>query len=1200
MHDAPLPLCRVLEEEFVSIHGGEVEAYDWTIRAEDIADVQAIVGDLQQAWHVDNTLRAAFKRTSAMHVEAPAAELKDAVAEELTALLDDAALIERLAQAIEAPPDPSIAGDDARQLNRLRLESIFPHALHKIYDRRLEALYAKIHQREQAALCLSGGGIRSATFALGVLQGLAHHNLLNNFHYLSTVSGGGFIGSWLSSWIAHHRNGIQGVSQELQQRGASKLEPEPPAIQHLRRYSNYLTPQIGLFSGDTWALLGTYARNVTMNLLILLPLLFAAVLLPRLLVAAVYEVQTSPVAARVLLLLAAISGTFAIAYLTLRRPSVERIDTPGIEARAMRRLQGQRWFFLMSLLPLFAAAVFLVLYWAEATMASESVALWKFALFGLFMQAGGFLGIGRFKGGRRWTEVLLFTLSGLLGGAMLFIPATIFPADGPLLLTTLGPPLFLLNFLGAATIFVGAVSRTKYSFDEDLEWWARTGGWTLLFAASWIVVCGTVIYGPLIVLDAPKWYAAGAGTIIAATLTVLRVLRNALSRGAAGDKKTTNLNAALNWLAPACFLAIVLLLAFIASFVIFTWFRKVHEPIALPTTVSDYQEMHLVSFEAPVEPVNLLILFAGLIATGLFFSWIVDINIFSMHTMYRNRLTRAYLGASRARRRPNPFTGFDPADSREMHELGPESFDQRSFYDFLDLVEYFRRPKKDSHAGRLLRRIRRLDSHTHRGLVNRQPGQPLSPELSRRFVRVLNQLIRDPNLATALDGQTSTEHAGPPLHRANRRRLEAAFPEHIVPIEYTTTFSAETIVNAGAFLQQLPKSTLFPPELRSQWRAGEIAAIVRDIDALLHDESLYAAARAAGVELDPTIVSLAESKPSGGDAVILNRLILEAAFPRVLRRWRSTRPFHVVNTALNLVQGEDLAWQERKAESFTMTPLHAGAGRLGFRRAHRFGDRFGFSLPTAVTISGAAASPNMGFQTSTTIALLMTLFNVRLGWWFGNPGPWGAKTYLRSSPRWSLIRILQEALGLTNDRRSYVYLSDGGHFENLGLYEMVRRRCRLIVVSDAGQDYRYAFQDLGNAVRKIRVDLGIPIEIKKHDIFPRDENKLGKYCAVGDILYGAVDDGAPNGTLIYLKPALYWREPMDVYNYGRENVEFPHEPTSDQFFGESQFESYRMLGQHTIDAICDQREWRAKSLDDFATRAKEYLQKSDDPSSSRA
>src|SRR5207237_3298727 len=150
--------------------------------------------------------------------------------------------------------------------------------------------------------------------------------------------------------------------------------------------------------------------------------------------------------------------------------------------------------------------------------------------------------------------------------------------------------------------------------------------------------------------------------------------------------------------------------------------------------------VHKLSFHSLVI-FNLFIFFAGLIALGLFFSWIVDINKFSMHTMYRNRLTRAYLGATRIRRRPNPFTGFDPADSREMHELGAESFDEHSFYDFFDLVEYFRRPKKDSTAGKLLRRIRRIDSHTHRALISRQPGQPLAPELTRRFIRVLNQLI---------------------------------------------------------------------------------------------------------------------------------------------------------------------------------------------------------------------------------------------------------------------------------------------------------------------------------------------------------------------------------------------------------------------------------------------------------------------------
>src|SRR5437763_821886 len=329
MYDAPLPLCRVLEEEFASIHGGAVEAYDWTIKEQDITDVQALADDLQRAWHVDDALRAAFARTAqAMHAESPAAELKNAAAAELTALLGDAALVERLAQALEVAPDPAVGGDEPLQRDRLRLEGIFPHALAKLYDRRLEALYAKIHQREQTALCLSGGGIRSATFALGILQGLAHHNLLNDFHYLSTVSGGGFIGSWLSSWIAHHRNGIQGVSQELQQRGASKLEPEPSPIQHLRRYSNYLTPQIGLFSGDTWALLGTYARNVTMNLLILVPLLFAAVLLPRIVVAAIEEMPGAMITARLFLLAATICGTFGVAYLTLRRPSVQRLDAP--------------------------------------------------------------------------------------------------------------------------------------------------------------------------------------------------------------------------------------------------------------------------------------------------------------------------------------------------------------------------------------------------------------------------------------------------------------------------------------------------------------------------------------------------------------------------------------------------------------------------------------------------------------------------------------------------------------------------------------------------------------------------------------------------------------------------------------------------------------------------------------------------------
>jgi hypothetical protein len=136
----------------------------------------------------------------------------------------------------------------------------------------------------------------------------------------------------------------------------------------------------------------------------------------------------------------------------------------------------------------------------------------------------------------------------------------------------------------------------------------------------------------------------------------------------------------------------------------------------------------------------------------------------------------------------------------------------------------------------------------------------------------------------------------------------------------------------------------------------------------------------------------------------------------------------------------------------------------------------GLTLGTAMAISGAAVSPNMGYSSSPSIALLLTLFNVRLGWWLGNPGTAGEKSYRTEGPSFAVKPLVKEALGLTTDDQPYVYLSDGGHFEDLGLYEMVRRRCRFMVVVDAGEDRKFAFEDLGSAVRKIYIDLGVNIE----------------------------------------------------------------------------------------------------------------------------
>src|SRR5205807_6502482 len=153
----------------------------------------------------------------------------------------------------------------------------------------LKAFCDAVHglEEKRAALCISGGGIRSATFGLGVLQGLARCGLLGKFHYLSTVSGGGYIGSWLSAWIKNHPNGIRGVVGELKRRPDSSLNPEPQPIRHLREFSNYLAPKAGLTSVDFWTLITTFVRNMFLNWLVLLSWPAAAMLIPRRYLAAI-------------------------------------------------------------------------------------------------------------------------------------------------------------------------------------------------------------------------------------------------------------------------------------------------------------------------------------------------------------------------------------------------------------------------------------------------------------------------------------------------------------------------------------------------------------------------------------------------------------------------------------------------------------------------------------------------------------------------------------------------------------------------------------------------------------------------------------------------------------------------------------------------------------------------------------------------
>jgi hypothetical protein len=275
------------------------------------------------------------------------------------------------------------------------------------------------------------------------------------------------------------------------------------------------------------------------------------------------------------------------------------------------------------------------------------------------------------------------------------------------------------------------------------------------------------------------------------------------------------------------------------------------------------------------------------------------------------------------------------------------------------------------------------------------------------------------------------------------------------------------------------------------------------------------------------------------------------------------RPLQVVNATLNLVAENTLALQERRSESFTLSALHTGAFRLGYRPSAAYAG--GIPLGDSLTISGAAVSPNMGAASRPALTFLLTLFNARLGAWLANPGKAGASVWRRPHRAYGAAPLLDEMFGRTSDSNPYVYLSDGGHFENLGLYEMVRRRCHFIVVSDAGCDPQYRFDDLANAIRKVRIDFGIDIE------FPGGVGIAGGgggLCrgrtATGRIGYSSADAAASDGVLLYVKAALCGDEPVDVANYAAAHPPFPHQTTTNQWFDEAQFESYRMLGLHSI------------------------------------
>ena len=211
---------------------------------------------------------------------------------------------------------------------------------------------------------------------------------------------------------------------------------------------------------------------------------------------------------------------------------------------------------------------------------------------------------------------------------------------------------------------------------------------------------------------------------------------------------------------------------------------------------------------------------------------------------------------------------------------------------------------------------------------------------------------------------------------------------------------------------------------------------------------------------------------------------------------------------------------------------------------------------TAMAISGAAASPNMGYHSSPVLAFLLTFFAVRLGRWCGNPCfSWAAARNGPYASGWWYL--LSELFGRAGRSNAFVYLSDGGHFENLGIYELVRRRCKLIVACDASADPAYSFEGVADAIRKCYTDFGVVIDVNTDEIRPKDSGLSASHYALGSIRY----PDAPPGTLIYIKASVTAPAAVALAEYRAGHPLFPHETTNDQWFDETQFESYRALGE---------------------------------------
>lgn len=970
------------------------------------------------------------------------------------------------------------------------------------------------HEAHLMGVSFSGGGIRSATFNLGVLQALARLGVLPRLDYLSVNSGGGYIGGWFGAWV--RRQGLEKVAAELtgdacrsEEDGSVQASPEPPTpkepagfgreqpgaaregqdveappVRFLRRFSNYLTPKVGAFSADTWTMVATYLRNLLLNQTILVLALGAILLSPRLLLLlskffrGFIPDQGPPSTLLYSLLGVAVVflaiGLGAILANLARMGTVKKQEERAQEDSG-RRLDDAPFYArqsgvqLLVVVPLFAAA-WLAAQWLWFAKAG---ALADYTVYGSQQPAPSDpgLSLGLWLG-RHW-GVWDRVMSHFNGGT----GRTLSMAGEILTWATLAATLYLLAWLVAALVLT-VVGQLRGASARNGEGQSKR---------MWIAV---VVASPF------------AGAVGGALIWVLTLISHKLEGlfEAADYAQPWHLLHVNVWKAPAIVLV----------FVLTAFFHTGLMGRAFPERLRQWWSR-----------LGAWMLIYGLTWFGLFGIAIYGpILLVVLGSLVVGALSAGWLGST--------VTGVLVGRSVEEDEEGGMA------------------AGAEAGLGHKLRRI----------------VVAVAPQV---FILGLLALV-----ALGLHGILS-----PPIGTSETPGAPGLRPE------------------CGFF---------WPPD-------AVVADNVREV-VDCHSERLYEGTTPGATTILLLVLALASIGLSARVDVnefsmhlfYRNRLIrayLGASNPH--RRPQPFTgfdpeddvalgdlspfkgydgPYPIHNATLNLVAGKELAWQERKGTAWAFTPLASGFDVYGGRRTKRL-DRDGYrptsgylqtdrglTVGTAMGISGAAASPNMGAASTPAMAFLLTLFNVRLGWWLGNPRH--RKAWPEMGPRIGLFSLVAELFGHTDETSRYVYLSDGGHFENLALYELIRRRCRFILATDAGADPDLAFADLGNAVRKCCTDFGIEIDIDPAQIRRDPGTGLSRWhCAVGTIRYDKVDPGAAPGILVYLKASLTGDEPMDSQAYATDHPEFPHQSTADQWFSESQFESYRKLGEHVTRRVLE-------------------------------